>query len=506
MRVGASMAKQNTRPSEFEIKLELPPGSREALARHPALAAVRADSRREVTRYFDTVDHVLARSGFSLRVRTIGNHRIQTLKHAGAHPFQRSEWEWPLEQDRPDVTRLAATPLAPRIADLGHTLVVVFTADIERSLRRLALDRGTEIEVALDHGRIVADDASIAVNELELELKGGPRAPLYRFAIDLHEAVPMWINAESKAARGYRLRTGEVASPRAGGRIKLSPKLTLREAFARTVIANLDHILGNVASADAMTIEGIHQIRVGLRRLRSALVLFEPVIERNACALFARELQRLGRIFGARRDLDVLCTEILPAARADLGDAIDPLVAPAEASRRAMEHGLREALQSPGFTSLVLGLAGWCEDGAAARRGRRDMSRKLSKIAPKLLDRMARKVAKRSRAIGDPVAMHDYRKSLKKLRYGAEFLAGLYDKHDVKRYTKSCALLQDVLGAINDARVCPRLTAAVADASGGALAPAVAALASWCAEREQAALARLEPARAEFDAAPPFWR
>ncbi|MBO0710328.1 MAG: CYTH and CHAD domain-containing protein [Acetobacteraceae bacterium] len=503
------MGKQDAKPGEFEIKLELPPGSREALERFPALAAVRPDRRREVTRYFDTLDLALARKGFSLRVRSSGNHRIQTLKHNGTHPFLRSEWEWPVEHDRPDISRLAATPLAPRVPDLRRALEVVFVIDIERSTRRLALDRGTEIEAALDHGRIEVDGASAEVNECELELKQGPRPPLYRFAIDLHEAVPMWINPESKAARGYRLRTGESPAPRHAGKLKLTPKFRLNQAYSLTVTANLEHILGNIAAAGAMDIEGIHQLRIGLRRLRSALALFEPAFERGAFDLFARELRRLGRIFGARRDIDVFCTEILPAAAHDIASSwIDRLAPRAEAYRQRMEPGLHAALQSPGFTGLILGLAAWCEDGTVdpARLGRRDMGQPLAKVAPRLLDRMARKVARRSRHIDDPVAMHDFRKSLKKLRYGAEFFAGLYDRQAVKRYRKRCSALQDVLGAINDARVAPRLAAELADAPGMELAPAVATLAAWSAEREQRALAKLAKARASFDEVRPFWR
>ncbi|MCL2429365.1 MAG: CHAD domain-containing protein [Alphaproteobacteria bacterium] len=503
------MGKQDARPSEFEIKLGLPPGSREALERFPALAAVRPDRRREITRYFDTLDLALARKGFSLRVRTSGNHRIQTLKHTGTHPFQRSEWEWPVEHDRPDVSRLAATPLAPRVPDLRRELEVVFVADIERSTRRIALDRGAEIEAALDHGRIEANGVSVEVNECELELKQGPRLPLYRFAIDLHGAVPMWINPESKSARGYRLRTGESPAPRHAGKLRLTPKLRLKQAFSLTVTRCLGHILDNVAAADAMEIEGIHQLRVGLRRLRSALVLFEPAFERSAFDPFARELRRLGRIFGARRDMDVFCTEILPAAQHDIASSwVDRLAPRADAYRRTMEHGLRQALQSPGFTGLILGLAAWCEDGTAdpARVGRSDLGQPLAKVAPRLLDRMARTLARRSRRIDDPVAMHDFRKSLKKLRYGAEFFAGLYDKADVKRYHKRCAALQDVLGAINDARVAARLAEDLADGPGMELAPAAAALAAWSAGREQRALAKLAKAQASFNKVPPFWR
>ena len=85
-------------------------------------------------------------------------------------------------------------------------------------------------------------------------------------------------------------------------------------------------------------------------------------------------------------------------------------------------------------------MAAWVEDGSAqpALLGDKRMRRRLAKLAPELLDRLAGKVAKRGKRIGrrSDEELHALRKSLKKLRYGVDDLAGLYGRKRVKAYLK----------------------------------------------------------------------
>ncbi len=170
------MTKHLARPIEIELKLRLPPGSREALEQLPLLQAVPAEQRRETTTYFDTGDQVLASHGFSLRVRASGNARIQTLKTSrseGGAAAHRGEWEWPVDGDAPDLGRLVETPAGDIVTGLDGRLRPLFATEIERRARLLTLDGGTKVEAALDQGAIVADGTREPVDELELELKGG---------------------------------------------------------------------------------------------------------------------------------------------------------------------------------------------------------------------------------------------------------------------------------------------------------------------------------------------
>lgn len=507
------MAKHGAAPVEIELKLRLAPGSHAALERVPALGAVRPERRHEITRYFDTPDTLLAAKGFTLRVRTSGDSRVQTLKTAasnGSAAARRGEWEWPITDETPELGRLAETPAGDLIAALHGKLEPVFSTDIHRSTRQMSLDGGTRVEAALDEGTIEAGQAREPVDELELELKQGALGPLYRLAIDLHEAAPMWIAPQSKAARGYRLTTGKPPEAVHAPKLRLRGKIRASEAFREIAASGLNQVLANIAAAETADPEGVHQFRVGLRRLRSALVLFAPLLEPHAAGLFERELKRLGQVFGERRDRDVFCLETLPEAGKELGTTwIDRLRPLAEAFRAAADQPVQEALRSAGLTGLSLGLASWSEEGVEQPRrlGGKRMGLRLAESAPDLLDRMARKVEKRSRRAGDPQGLHDLRKSLKKLRYGAEFVGSLYKRKPVKRYRKSCEALQELLGAINDARVTPRLAEAMLDgAQATELAPAIAELAAWSARRERQALRRLDDALDAFRQATPFWR
>jgi triphosphatase len=334
------MAKPDAGPVEIELKLRLPPGSHAALEQVPALCAQPAERRREITRYFDTPDRALFASGFVLRVRTRGNRRIQTLKSApskGGVAPTRGEWEWPVEREEPDVALLASTPAREIAAAFDGRLEAVFLTDIQRSTRQLALDGGTHVEVALDEGTIETDAAREPVDELELELKSGALGPLYRLAIELHEAAPMWLAPESKSARGYRLSDDTAPRTPHAAKLRLDPDIRANEGCRAIILSGLDQILGNIAAAEAAEPEGIHQLRIGVRRVRSALVLFAPLLEPHAAALFERELKRLGQVFGARRDRDVFCLQTLPNAAHDLGTGrLDRLRPPAEAYRAAV--------------------------------------------------------------------------------------------------------------------------------------------------------------------------
>src|SRR5208337_2967109 len=201
------MPKPQRRQTETELKLVLSPAGERRLEELAAFRPPRASppqSERIVTTYFDTPNRDLSRRGLSLRVRRTGEKRIQAVKadgNAGAVKA-RGEWEWPIEKEEPDLGLAASTP-----PEIDKELGPVVVTDVVRTKRVVQLE-GTTIEVALDSGAIEAGDASEPLHELELELREGTPAALYRLALALHAAAPLAVEVESKAARGYRLREG----------------------------------------------------------------------------------------------------------------------------------------------------------------------------------------------------------------------------------------------------------------------------------------------------------
>lgn len=162
-------------------------------------------SRTLRNRYYDTPDGALNDRRIALRLRQQDDQFIQTLKtkgefSAGAH--RRNEWEWSLSEAALDTDLLADTPLAGDAA--LEALHPVFETNFERQVFMIHRN-GTSIEVAVDNGAILAGDQVRPLHEVEFELKSGEPDELLRCALELAEAVPVFLNLVSKAEQGYLL-------------------------------------------------------------------------------------------------------------------------------------------------------------------------------------------------------------------------------------------------------------------------------------------------------------
>ena len=147
----------DSEPKEIELKLRVAPEDIVALRNHPHFAGILHNSSRETLNsvYFDTNDRSLRDHGVTLRVRHIGDKRVQTVKAAnhGSGFFERSEWEQVIEGDLPDLTRVKDTALGPIFTDddLRNALKPVFETRIERTAYHLNVN-GTDIIMAVDEG------------------------------------------------------------------------------------------------------------------------------------------------------------------------------------------------------------------------------------------------------------------------------------------------------------------------------------------------------------------
>jgi triphosphatase len=501
-------------PREVELKFYLPPGSRAALEASPALAAAEPKQQHHVTTYFDTPDNLLDRTGLTLRVRRSGDTHTQTVKsraNGRGVATSRREWEWRIGQDEPDVGRLAETrALAMAATAIKDRLEPVFVTDIRRTTRLLHLDDHTVVEAAIDEGSIEAGPAREPVSELELELKGGCIGPVCRLAAELHTLAPLWISPESKATRGWHLRTGQTE----GGQLAQMPTLgRLGQAaagFHEILGGTLGHLMANIGATLRGDPEALHQMRIAIRKSRAGLQLFERHLDAAAVGHFNAGLRRFGEIFGAARDWDVFCLETLPAAMADLpAERLEDLNLVAEVERQLAHAAVADAVRGHDFTAMVLGLAIWAEGGATqpSTLGDDRMGKRLGTLAPSLLERAADKAKQRGRHAGrfSVAKRHGLRKSLKKLCFDVESLAGLYRPRAVKIYRNRCEAVEEILGLANDAVVTKRLALSLVSASRPDLAKPAGALTRWRERRSRKALQGLKPALKDFRAAPAFW-
>jgi triphosphatase len=416
---------------------------------------------RLVSTYYDTPDHALARRGSSLRVRRHGRHYVQTVKAAGeVGEIARGEWEDAVAGEHPDPQATQTGPfLSPEIAGQLRPL---FRTEVTRTTIPLTPEPATRIEAAIDRGRIRnGDDTPPArISEIELELKSGAPAALYDVALKLLHVAPLRLEPRSKAERGYRLSNHDhgPAKPVHATALDLRPGSSAEIALQRIGRACLDHMLRNEDAALAGNPEGIHQMRVAVRRLRAILSAFAAVLPHEQRRWASAELRWFADILGDTRNLDVFASGLLRPARAALSpsDEFDSLGLAIERRRRAAHKNVVKAISSTRYTEAMLALLRWF-DGREWRVASDDgaLNRPIEEIAPMLLERCRQKAEKRSRDFAGQSARqrHRLRIALKKLRYTTELLASLYDAGETRHFVQRLKRLQDDLGDINDVRV-----------------------------------------------------
>ena len=458
---------------ESELKVLLDAEAMRAVATHPRLDALRLGPPRTealVSVYQDTADDRLRAAGIALRLRRVGRRWVQTVKRTGETGegggfFAHQEDERPapggrLVLDGDDSEgALAAVREAVGDAALGP----VFETRVERTTERLGLAGLGEVELALDEGEIRAGDATEPIREVELELLSGSVAAIFAVARQILDRAPFRLGTTNKAARGYRLlRAGRAKPPavrKAGSfdfdaetGIEMVARDVLRDCL-RQITANLPVVLDTDAP------EGPHQLRIGLRRLRTALKVFEDSLGGAQIAALEATAQRLGQEVGHLRDADVLIEEVLAHA-AERGldpDARAVLEAALAARRETVRAEVRTVLMAPATGAFLLDLLeyvetrGWLEPSDYRQTAR--LARPIGEMAPKLLRKRWRKV----KALGEDIReleseeLHSLRKALKKLRYTVDMLIGLYPGKRSVGFLAALKDLQDSFGSLNDA-------------------------------------------------------
>jgi triphosphatase len=428
---------------EIELKFSCGP---EDLATILAAAPAGDDETRElISVYFDTQDLVLQKAGASLRVREHKGRRVQTVKRGRG--LVREEHEAPIEGLAPDP---ALDPLPSLLPD-GAMLKPAFNVRVSRRQRTFRY-RDAEIELALDQGEVTGGDQRSPICEVELELKSGPSAALFALARELAVAAPLYLAFDSKAARGQALVAG--AGPYAQrSKLALSGEVTIGEAFQAIARQALGQIATNAAALRIQPeLEAVHQLRVGVRRLRSALTTFEPLLEGAGLDKLAADFRWLGQTCDAARNLDVFADETLaPAELAENPHAgLAALRKAVEAARQTAWAKAGDAVACERFRILMIDAAAWVETGEW--RDDHDAKALLKPFARHALDRHLKQLRKKGKKawIGGDEARHHLRIQAKKLRYACEGLASLYGEKRAARYLGRLKDLQDALGALND--------------------------------------------------------
>lgn len=504
---------------ECEIKLHGPAAVLRGLKTHPALANAIAKPRAVNLRavYFDNAEGDLARSGLSLRIRTVGRRRTMTVKWAseGEGAFSRGESEVAISGDLPDLT-LLAPEAAEHIerATNGAQLQPVFETSVRRKLMDL-VDGQSIIEIAFDEGRLIAGALSEPVSEIEIELKSGPQAPMYALALQLIEAG-LRLAPAAKSTRGYLLSAGGKPQDVRAAPLSLSPDASMEDALIAMIESSLSHFMANwpgllVSEAP----EAIHQMRVALRRLRAGLKMFERALPGAGLAPFRDQARDIASALGQAREIDAFVdlVEAGPLKQFAQDASFDALLAHARTQRASAYEAARACVSDAQASRFVLELQAYC-----ARRGWRNnlagddlvaLSQPLRIFAAHALSDLDKRVQKRGKRLRKlkPDDRHELRIALKNMRYGADFLSLAFDDNRaIKAFLKRAAALQNDLGVYNDSIAACEAAATMEREAGPAAAYAAGRIEGWCARGAHASDDHLRKAFKAFRDAPRFWR
>lgn len=518
---------------EIELKLIVRPEDLPKLRQAPAVTQRgrgRAVTRTLESTYFDTGGLDLSARLVTLRVRKQGESYVQTLKSAAgsAGGLSRSEWEWPVAGPVPDLSVIVEPDALEQLGSLSiDDLRPVFASHVRRTVR--VINGGdTAIEVAFDTGEIkLPDGPAVPLAEVELELKKGSSAALFDLALDLAKVAPVRVEMRTKAARGYALAAGMIDRPVKAEKLTLDPATTVEGALCQIVRSCLFHFIANEASAlKGEDPEGVHQMRVALRRLRSALSLFRPFVPPDQYIWLVGEVKWLAGNLGPARDWDVFLAELLAPVRAAFeqanghgGGVVEDLRLLGQAAVARRDRGyeaVRAAILSDRYTTFQLRLGAWLEAKGWRAQPVSEQSVRLfqpvTTLADQLLDKRHRKGRRSGRGferlgVDD---RHQLRIALKKLRYAAEFFRALYDEKPARRYLQQLASFQDALGHLNDVATATRLLGGLHDgdaapAHGAAEARAAGVVIGWHARGVAEGEGDLVAGWERFADAKPFW-
>jgi triphosphatase len=503
---------------EIELKLLVDPDRLADFNEAPAIAAHARNLgiRKHLKAvYYDTPDQLLRKNGLSLRVRQSGQHFVQTVKaDSGDDPLRRGEWQANVPSIAPDAgLAMPFVPVKLRDELMGQPLQPVFTTDVHRHQRLVDLPSAT-VEVSFDRGLITAGDRSEPVSEIELELKDGDPAAIYELALQISEHGAVRPSIRSKAARGFDLATGSPPAAKTVRKLDVDPYLPLDDAFAAILGSCLRDLLVSMPAAeDGRDPEGIHQVRVALRRLRSALDSLRSVVTSDTLELLRADAQWLAASMSAARTWDIFQGETLPAVAGSCASiaGFDAMGEHAEDRRLAAYADARKALADARSTRFVMRLGAWIEArgwrGNAGPENLPQLAEPAFSFARRILSVHHGKVLKRGRHFREltPQKRHRLRLAVKKLRYVADFLLPLCtDRKSARQFTTRLAELQDELGAFNDMATTGSLLANLVAVSAED-SMAAAAIAGWQAHAMVGAEVRLRSAWRDFAKTRPPW-
>ncbi len=472
---------------ERYVTLAVPENLARKLARHALFAAPGRRSRSRIT-WFDTDRFDLCTRNISLCLIDAGTARIQRVATGAEDEYLAAygpDFDFsgiPEDDLRRRLRRAARRGLVPAF----ETQAIVSTWQLSQA-------GGKAVLAQLARGELRGGERVLRISELRLSAVDPQDCDHFRVARELIADLGLRVEPATLEVRGLRLARNELPQPVKSSSSPVSPEQSCADALRAIALACVAQFQRNEGGASgANDPEYVHQMRVAMRRLRSALRAFAPLLPAEVQTRFIPPLRTLAAALGAARDWDVTLEElILPVAQTQPDDArLATLVAAATQLREEARAQCAAALAAGSHHLLLAELLAYLHCDWPGAVGEEQPL--LGQFAARRLDALHRKVAKAAkRASADNIpALHRLRIAIKRLRYTLEFFAPLFSRKAVRAYLGRMEKLQEDLGLLNDlANAYPRL--ADCAVRNPAMAEGVAFAHGWYATRLAELLQRI---------------
>ncbi|HEV8573205.1 MAG TPA: CYTH and CHAD domain-containing protein [Dehalococcoidia bacterium] len=400
--------------------------------------------------YYDTDDLRLARAGVTLRYRTgdANGSGGWTLKlPIKDTPALREEVQLSEPQGNvPDEARRLVTVFAR-----GAELIKVAKLRTRRRRWSLRDPGGRELAELVDDRVSVLDGRKVAqrFRELELEAHSADRAALK----PIEEALNQMGFASSaqlpKAVQALGPRANEPSDIPAP--LPVSPRSPVADAVTAAMATAAHRLMVHDPHTRMHDAEGIHQMRVSARRLRSYLRTFSSLVEPEWADGIIRELRWLARALGVVRDLDVLVPRL---READVGEGIAPMLEVLEQRQSAARRSLDKVLRSDRYLVLLELLIRAANAPSLTEASSEPCRLALPRLVAETWSPLVGAVKELDGAPTDD-GYHEARIHAKRARYAAEAAAPCLGKRgaDATRFAQHAEEVQNVLGTRQDAVV-----------------------------------------------------
>ena len=466
------------------------------------------DPQEIVDRYRDTADWDISQAGWAYRWRKVNGEQIVALKQLGSERavvWIRVEFEQRVPDRKGDDRLLPAGPVTDRLGRVVGRKPTRELFEVRNRRLRYGLTRcdgsAVCIELAVDHVEIRGRRRTrrapgrLRFREIEFELRDGPESALIALAERLPRKIELLPARCSKFERGLQT-IGVPDPPDATHPAPLGPTdrwVDLAFAHFRRQARVLRR--EERRAWEGLDPEGVHQMRVAMRRIRAALKAFEPVLPPRRVRGLNTELRWAGRALGAVRDLDVYHEALnrhLKTVSAGEARRLAPYRIYLNTVAQRRRRRLIATLGSRRFHRLRERLERFAERGPSQAATRRFRGLLISAAAGPAVERWLKRVLRGGRAIdGSATAeqMHALRIQSKQLRYLLEFvrMRGAAAGDPARRPIEEIKRLLDLMGIHQDAVVAARLARGFVEtvAAGPATRPLLAALERLAQVHEQ---------------------